>query len=196
MFTGPKGLTVAMRNGLLAYFGDASRPHAKWLSLAQVLADPSSAGASYIDVRLPARPAAGFPAGVLPPAASTSAVAGSSEQPGGSSESTVASLAAGLADGNGEASQATGAPASTSSPGSSPSASSSEPAAGGAGQTAPGAEAEGAQAGVTPGGQQALNLDWRFMPSRAILRQWSRVRRSATIVARLDDIVDRAKFPA
>ena len=40
VFTGPKGLTVAMRNGLLAYFGDASRPHAKWLSLAQVLADP------------------------------------------------------------------------------------------------------------------------------------------------------------
>ncbi len=154
VFTGPKGLTVAMRNGLLAYFGDASRPHAKWLSLAQVLADPSSAGASYVDVRLPARPAAGFPAGVLPPAASTSAAPGSSEQPGGSSESTVASLAAGLAAGNGEASQATGAPASTSSAGTSPSASSSEPPAGAAGQTAPGTEAEAAQAGATPEGPQ------------------------------------------
>ena len=51
-----------------SYFGDAARPHAKWLSLASVLADPSSAGASYVDVRLPERPAAGFPAGVTPPA--------------------------------------------------------------------------------------------------------------------------------
>ncbi len=59
-----------MRSGLLAYFGDATRPHAKWLSLARVLADPSSAGASYIDVRLPERPAAGFPAGARPPDAS------------------------------------------------------------------------------------------------------------------------------
>ncbi len=38
-FTGAEGLTVAMRNGLLVYFGDASRPHAKWLSLVRVLAD-------------------------------------------------------------------------------------------------------------------------------------------------------------
>ena len=70
VFTGAQGLTVAMRNGLLVYFGDATRPHAKWLSLARVLADPSSAGASYVDVRLPSRPAAGFPAGVTPPNAS------------------------------------------------------------------------------------------------------------------------------
>ena len=69
-FMGPHGLTVAMRNGLLVYFGDATRPHAKWLSLADVLADPGSAGASYVDVRLPSRPAAGFPAGVTPPSAS------------------------------------------------------------------------------------------------------------------------------
>jgi len=52
VFTGPKGVTAAMRDGLLVYFGDASRPHAKWLSLARVLADPSSAGASYVDVRV------------------------------------------------------------------------------------------------------------------------------------------------
>src|SRR5712691_6833679 len=48
VYNGPQGLTVAMRNGLLAYFGDATRPHAKWLSLARVLADSSSAGASYV----------------------------------------------------------------------------------------------------------------------------------------------------
>ncbi|MGH2855708.1 MAG: hypothetical protein ACRDLF_16150, partial [Solirubrobacteraceae bacterium] len=54
-----EGLTVAMRDGLLIYFGDATRPHTKWLSAARVLADPSSAGASYVDVRAPERPAAG-----------------------------------------------------------------------------------------------------------------------------------------
>jgi cell division protein FtsQ len=116
-FTGPRGLTVAMRDGLLVYFGDASRPHAKWLSLARVLADPSSAGASYVDVRLPERPAAGFPAGVSPSAASAAGTAPTSGEQAGS-ESTIAALAAGLtAEDGGAASastgtQAAGAPAS------------------------------------------------------------------------------------
>jgi cell division protein FtsQ len=39
--------------------GDWSRPHAKWVAAARVLSDGSSQGASYIDVRLPERPAAG-----------------------------------------------------------------------------------------------------------------------------------------
>src|SRR3984885_7297739 len=56
VFAGAEGLTGAMRNGLLVYFGDATHPHAKWLSLARVLADSSSTGASYVDVRLPSRP--------------------------------------------------------------------------------------------------------------------------------------------
>jgi cell division protein FtsQ len=98
--SGPRGLTVTMRGGLLVFFGDATRPHAKWLSLARVLADPSSAGASYVDVRLPSRPAAGFPAGSGPP--SSSAAGSSSEaEHGGGPESTVAALAAGLAAGGG-----------------------------------------------------------------------------------------------
>ncbi len=59
VFMGPEGLTVAMRNGVSLYFGDATRPHAKWLSAARVLADPSSAGATYVDLRAPERPAAG-----------------------------------------------------------------------------------------------------------------------------------------
>ncbi|HEX5309116.1 MAG TPA: FtsQ-type POTRA domain-containing protein [Solirubrobacteraceae bacterium] len=59
-YEGAEGLTLQMRNGLLVYFGDDSRPHAKWLSLARVLASPDTAGATYVDVRLPARPAAGF----------------------------------------------------------------------------------------------------------------------------------------
>ena len=61
VFTGPQGLTVAMRNGLLVYFGDATRPHAKWLSLARVLADPSSGG-RLLRRRAPARaPRRGLP---------------------------------------------------------------------------------------------------------------------------------------
>ena len=39
------GLTVAMRNGLLVYFGDAERAHAKWRALERVLLDEGSAGA-------------------------------------------------------------------------------------------------------------------------------------------------------
>jgi cell division protein FtsQ len=60
VYDGAEGLTLQMRNGLVVYFGDASRPHAKWLSLARVLASRDAAGALYIDVRLPERPAAGF----------------------------------------------------------------------------------------------------------------------------------------
>jgi cell division protein FtsQ len=72
VFEGPEGLTVAMRGGLSIYFGNATRPHAKWLAAARVLADSSSAGASYVDVRLPERPAAGTTAaGGLEGASST-----------------------------------------------------------------------------------------------------------------------------
>jgi cell division protein FtsQ len=87
-YSGSKGLTLVMHSGLRVYFGDSSRPHAKWASLVRVLADPGSVGASYIDVRVPERPAAGFPAGVTPPAvagaegeeAATSSASGESEQ--------------------------------------------------------------------------------------------------------------------
>lgn len=93
---GARGLTVAMRDGLLVYFGDASRPHAKWLALAAVLADSSSAGASYVDVRLPERPAAGFPPGAGPQHTEE----GTAESHQGASESTVSALAAGLTAAN------------------------------------------------------------------------------------------------
>jgi cell division protein FtsQ len=93
VYSGPKGLTVALRGGLLAYFGDATRPHAKWLSLARVLADPGSAGAAYVDVRLPERPAAGFAPGTTRPAASSAEL----EASGASSDpNTAAELASGL----------------------------------------------------------------------------------------------------
>jgi cell division protein FtsQ len=58
-FLGPRGLTVALTDGPKAYFGSGSRLAAKWISLAAVLSDPNAQGASYVDVRLPERPAAG-----------------------------------------------------------------------------------------------------------------------------------------
>jgi cell division protein FtsQ len=151
-YTGPKGLTVAMHGGLLVYFGDAVRPHAKWLSLERVLADSSSTGASYVDVRVPARPAAGFPAGVSPPGASEASASSES----GSSESPVASLAAGLSAGTGKASSSPPeAAASTGSAGGESSetpAPSSETSSAPAGETGSGGEAEGAGGGGTTGG--------------------------------------------
>src|SRR4051794_22254013 len=56
---GDKGLTVRMREGPLLIFGDATRLRAKWIAATRVLADRSSQGATYIDLRLPDRPAAG-----------------------------------------------------------------------------------------------------------------------------------------
>jgi cell division protein FtsQ len=91
----PRGLTLAMKNGLLVYFGDATRPHAKWMALAAVLADQSSSGAVYVDVRTPERAAEGFAPGQAPATAET---AGSgNEVQIGKGESTVSALAAGLA---------------------------------------------------------------------------------------------------
>jgi cell division protein FtsQ len=101
VFDGPEGLTVAMRNGLLVYFGDALRPHAKWLSLARVLVSPSAAGARYIDVRLPERPAAG-----LSSASSSSSSSTSTPVETAASDPTAAALAARLATAAGGSSTA------------------------------------------------------------------------------------------
>jgi cell division protein FtsQ len=153
VYEGPEGLTVAMRSGLLVYFGNDTRPHAKWLSFARVLVSPSSAGAMYIDVRLPERPAAGF---------STSSGSTTSSSTSGAplqtstSEPTAAALAASLANAVGggstpssgsttaeSESTSTGAGASTSSG----EASSSSSAAGVSSSAAPGAS----EASTSPG---------------------------------------------
>jgi cell division protein FtsQ len=130
IYTGPQGVTVRMANGLLAYFGDGSRPHAKWDSLVTVLTDPTSAGASYVDVRTPERPAAGVASGGV----------GSAEATGVSaSDPTSAALAESLAKAvNGEPGAASTYTQGTASP---PSGGGLEPAGGGS---------EPAQAGSTP----------------------------------------------
>lgn len=81
------GLIVQLRSGPDIYFGDASEFEAKWTAATEVLADPSSAGAVYIDVTDPSRPAAG-----ASPQAVTAA--GLSSGPASSSTGSTASATA------------------------------------------------------------------------------------------------------
>jgi cell division protein FtsQ len=53
------GMVVELRRGPELRFGDASRLADKWVAAARVLAAPAARGATYIDLRLPERPAAG-----------------------------------------------------------------------------------------------------------------------------------------
>jgi len=147
-YSGSHGLTVAMRNGLLVYFGDAERSHAKWLALERVLLDEGSAGATYVDVHLPERPAAGgFPEGVPPPVSSASGEEGvSSTDP--ATEASVAALAEGLRESSPETTS--GAPVGADEPSGEGSPSS---ASGEAQSTAGGQEASAAApAGGAEGG--------------------------------------------
>ena len=56
---GSKGWIAPLRDGPLLVFGDATRGAAKWAAAVAVLGDRRSAGATYVDLRLPERPAAG-----------------------------------------------------------------------------------------------------------------------------------------
>jgi cell division protein FtsQ len=53
------GIVVSIRRGPIVYFGGGDRLVAKWQAALAVLAAPANAGASYIDVADPQRPAAG-----------------------------------------------------------------------------------------------------------------------------------------
>jgi cell division protein FtsQ len=59
VYRGPRGLAATMESGPKLYFGGATRLDAKWGAAAQVLAHPTSQGASYVDLRVPERPVAG-----------------------------------------------------------------------------------------------------------------------------------------
>ena len=120
LYTGPYGLTAEMRGGLLVYLGDASRPHAKWISLERVLLDPKSSGALSIDVRVPERPAASFSSSTA--ATQPSSSQGAAGSAAADSEATVAALAARLTEGE----TATASPQSSAAP--TPSSSTTEPA--------------------------------------------------------------------
>jgi cell division protein FtsQ len=85
---GQLGQVAQLRDGPEVIFGDATRLEAKWGAASRVLADLEASGASYVDVRIPGRPAAGglpaetvvpvAPAGTtptVPPATGTDAAA-------------------------------------------------------------------------------------------------------------------------
>lgn len=82
------GLVAELGDGPVLVFGSASQLRAKWAAAARVLADPDAKGASYIDLRIPGRPAAGglptetvipvapagmAPSGTTPPAGAAAA---------------------------------------------------------------------------------------------------------------------------
>ena len=87
--TSAHGLVAQLRSGPSIYFGDDSDLDAKWDSATMVLADPSSAGATYIDVSDPARPAAGVSEAAV--AAAGLITTGSSSAAGPDGASTAAS---------------------------------------------------------------------------------------------------------
>lgn len=87
--TSAHGLVAELRSGPSIFFGDDSDLDAKWDSAAIVLADPSSAGATYIDVSDPARPAAGVSEAAV--AAAGLITNGSSNATGSDSASTTGS---------------------------------------------------------------------------------------------------------
>jgi cell division protein FtsQ len=121
-----RGLVVQLRLGPAIYFGTATALPAKWAAATLVLASPASAGAPYIDVSDPARPAAGVGSQVLSAAGlatsgSQAAISGSQAAISGSQAATSGSQAGAAgnqAPGSGQASTPSpGAQASTSSPG-------------------------------------------------------------------------------
>jgi cell division protein FtsQ len=63
-----RGVVVTLRDGPELVFGDAADAKAKWIAAARVLAEPSAAGATYLDLRIPGRVAAGGLAPVTPEA--------------------------------------------------------------------------------------------------------------------------------
>jgi cell division protein FtsQ len=57
--TRENGLELQLANGPALWFGGGERLLAKWAAATAVLADPEAAGASYVDVSAPSRPAVG-----------------------------------------------------------------------------------------------------------------------------------------
>ena len=59
LWSSRRGLTLDLRNGPDLVFGSGADAARKWAAALRVLADPSSAGATYLDLRVPERVAAG-----------------------------------------------------------------------------------------------------------------------------------------
>jgi cell division protein FtsQ len=100
------GLVVQLRSGPAIYFGPGSDLEAKWVAATEVLADSSSAGASYIDVSEPSHPVAGVGAQAVAAAGlATTGASGTS----GSAGSSTSSGSAGSAGSSGSSGTSSGA---------------------------------------------------------------------------------------
>jgi cell division protein FtsQ len=88
----PHGLVVELRSGPVIYFGAPTDLAAKWVAATEVLAAPGSAGAAYIDVSDPSRPAAGVGAAAL--SAAGLATSNSSQASGTGAGDTASSTGA------------------------------------------------------------------------------------------------------
>jgi len=88
------GLVAQIRGGPSVYFGDGKRLAAKWAAATAVLADSGSAGAAYIDVTDPQRPAAGAGSAASSDAGSSTTGSGVADS-SGSSASGMGSTGAG-----------------------------------------------------------------------------------------------------
>ncbi len=117
---GPKGIAASLRDGTVVYFGDAWRARAKWLAFARVLVAEGSvaegsATATYIDVRLPERPAVGGSTAVLSGAELTelggaTAAATAQAASAGTSASLIEALEAALGSAGASSEPATATP--------------------------------------------------------------------------------------
>lgn len=102
------GLVVELRHGPNLYFGDPTLLSLKWTAATGVLADSGSAGASYIDVVDPERPAAGTGgAGGTSGSAVSGSPASTGAAPSASTPATSPASAAATASATGASSPAT-----------------------------------------------------------------------------------------
>lgn len=106
------GLTAVLRAGPSLYFGTVGQLALKWNAATRVLADHGSAGALYIDVSVPARPAAGGASDVNPPSVTGSVAAPTG--PTGTAATPAGPAAAPPATGAASSTAPTGSTTSTS----------------------------------------------------------------------------------
>jgi hypothetical protein len=85
----PHGLVAQVRGGPSIYFGDTTELWQKWIAASEVLGDPGSAGALYIDVTDPQRPAAGAGSGSQSGASSAGTSTGATSTSGLASTATA-----------------------------------------------------------------------------------------------------------
>jgi cell division protein FtsQ len=81
LFYGAEGMTLELRDGPDLIFGSSGDAGTKWRAAARVLAEPSSAGATYLDLRVPKVVAAGGVGPIEPEPTALPTVVPSNPQP-------------------------------------------------------------------------------------------------------------------